>query len=292
VKNLIKLDGKAVEKLIDVVSKGIGTVYKPRAMRNEADAEAYKIEAIAKAEAKKELIKNEVELEIVDRTKMRVVHHEVNRQENLENIVEKSITHLEENVTDEQVDEDWRTRFFQKAQDVSNEEMQDVWARILASEVSKPGCVSFRTLEVISNVSKGEAELFSVACKLASGCARIWKIGNNTAFESYNISYNHLMQLREAGLVYDSDSLIVNHTPTVFNNETICVVNIGDKHYLFSSLTEAPLQPFALNQVAFTNAGVEICKLIGADPHDGYFSDVIAEMGKKYKIEEIKAKKV
>ncbi|UUW11213.1 hypothetical protein NLG42_10480 [Flavobacterium plurextorum] len=41
--------GKPIEKLIDVISEGIGVLYKPRAIRKEADAEAYKIIAIKKA---------------------------------------------------------------------------------------------------------------------------------------------------------------------------------------------------------------------------------------------------
>ena len=38
--NLIKLEGKPFEKLIEVISKGIGTLYKPRAIRKEADSKA------------------------------------------------------------------------------------------------------------------------------------------------------------------------------------------------------------------------------------------------------------
>jgi len=36
--NLIKIDGKPLEKLIDVVSKGIGTIYRPRSIRKDAEA--------------------------------------------------------------------------------------------------------------------------------------------------------------------------------------------------------------------------------------------------------------
>ena len=46
---LIKIDGKPFEKLIEVVSNGIGTLYRPRAIRQEADAKAYEIKVIEKA---------------------------------------------------------------------------------------------------------------------------------------------------------------------------------------------------------------------------------------------------
>lgn len=50
--NLIRLEGKPFEKLIDVISKGIGTIYKPRSIRKEADAKAYEIGIIKNAKAK------------------------------------------------------------------------------------------------------------------------------------------------------------------------------------------------------------------------------------------------
>ena len=45
--SLIKLNlDKALEKLITSVSDGIGTLYRPRAIRKEADAKAYEIKAL------------------------------------------------------------------------------------------------------------------------------------------------------------------------------------------------------------------------------------------------------
>ncbi len=49
--SLIKIDGKPFEKLIEVVSNGIGTLYRPRAIRKEADAKAYEIKVVEKAKA-------------------------------------------------------------------------------------------------------------------------------------------------------------------------------------------------------------------------------------------------
>jgi hypothetical protein len=66
------------------------------------------------------------------------------------------------------VDPDWVARFFGSAQDVSNEDMQKLWARILAGEVVKPGTFSLRTLEVLKNLSQREAERFQEAASMVS----------------------------------------------------------------------------------------------------------------------------
>jgi hypothetical protein len=49
--NLINIDGKPIQKLIEVMSNAIGTLYKPNAIRKEADAEAYRIKTIGRAQA-------------------------------------------------------------------------------------------------------------------------------------------------------------------------------------------------------------------------------------------------
>ncbi len=177
--------GQPIEKLIDVVSKGIGIAYKPRAIRKEADAEAYKVEVLAQAEARKIQIEGDAKIDLVLRARDRLANQEINRQTNLEEIAEKSIKYLGTSVSEKSVDEDWRTRFFNKAQDITGDEMQEIWAKILASEVSEPGLISLRTLEIVSNISKSEAEKFEVACSLATQKSWIWKIGHDSALDNF-----------------------------------------------------------------------------------------------------------
>ena len=271
--NLIKIEGKAIEKLIEVVSKGIGTLYKPRAIRKEADAKAYKNEVLAKAEAKKTLIEGDAKIELIERARERLVNQEINRQTNLEEIAEKSIKYLETNVSDTPVDEDWRTRFFNKAQDISSDEIQEIWAKILAGEVTNPGLISFRTLEIISNLSKVEAEKFQKACSLASSKSLIWKIGRNNSLDNYGLNYSDLMLLREAGLVHDNDNLI--QTFQVIPQIGSAIVNIGDDIYQIANTKNTSLKEYKFKQIAFTNAGQELCKIENSKLNIDYLQELI-----------------
>lgn len=277
--DLIKIEGKSVEKLIDVVSKGIGTLYKPRAIRKEADAEAYKAEVLAKAEAKRLIIEGEAKIELYERAKERLLNQEINRQVNIEDIVEKSIEYLEDSISDTPVDDDWRTRFFKKAQDVSNEEMQDIWAKILAGEVSNPGRISFRTLEVISNLSKSEAEIFQIACSLSSNCDRIYKLSGQNALDDFGLNYNHLLMLRDSGLLHDSDSLqtILKIIPEAKGS----ILIIGDKHYYITNSKNTTAQDYRFQQIAFTVAGKEICSLLKIEKNQEYIDKLISDLKSK-----------
>ena len=116
--SLIKIEGKPLEKLIEVISKGIGTIYKPRAIRKEAEAKAYEIELIERAKSKALAEGKEIEVETIDRIQERFLHKELRKQKNIDNISQIAAQQLsqEETVSEEQVDEDWTTRFFNIAE--------------------------------------------------------------------------------------------------------------------------------------------------------------------------------
>jgi Protein of unknown function (DUF2806) len=50
------------------------------------------------------------------------------------------------------VNDDWITNFFDKCRIVSDEEMQQIWAKVLAVEANKPGTYSKRTVNFLSSV--------------------------------------------------------------------------------------------------------------------------------------------
>jgi len=275
---IVEFKGKSLEKLVDVVSKGIGTLYKPRKIRNEADAEAYRSEVLAKAEATKMLIENDANLEILERTKNRIIHQEVSRQINIEEVVEKSIPHLQENTTDGEIDEDWRTKFFQKAQDISNNDIQEVWAKILANEVSKPGEISIRTMEVLSNLNKLEASRFQNLCSLVSNNNNIWKLKNKNALDEYNFTFNDLILLRDAGLIYSSDTLV--SIIKIIPQFKAGFINIGNSMYLIIDKKNNK-QEFRFEQLTLTVAGKELCKVLDIEKNETYFKEFINEKVKE-----------
>ncbi|OYW22808.1 MAG: hypothetical protein B7Z43_05635, partial [Sphingomonas sp. 12-62-6] len=59
---------------------------------------------------------------------------------------------------EEEIDEDWMNQFTRFAEDASSERLQQVWGRVLAGEVRKPGSFSRHTLRFISELDKETAE--------------------------------------------------------------------------------------------------------------------------------------
>ncbi len=128
--SVIDLNGlsKPTSKLIDAISNAIGTVYAPT-----------HIKRIAKANAESDLIKARAEIdkqELQKRAFERLAHSQTRRQKNIESISEKAFSELPEESDNTQPNEDWMSEFFNLCQDVSDDNLQTLWARLLAGEVS------------------------------------------------------------------------------------------------------------------------------------------------------------
>lgn len=72
-----------------------------------------------------------------------------------------------ENTVNTEFDFDWFVRFFEACSDISNEQMQELWAKVLANEVTRQGSFSLRTVEVLNRITHNEAMSFFEISNLA-----------------------------------------------------------------------------------------------------------------------------
>lgn len=107
-------------------------------------------------------------------------------------------------VSDEPVHPDWFSRWRDGAQDVSDEEVQRLWARALAGEAQKPGSYSLRTLDFLRSVSKRDAELIEKIGPLAIG-SFIYK--NEALLKQRDLPYAKLALLQHLGIVAGVEAL-------------------------------------------------------------------------------------
>lgn len=93
-----------------------------------------------------------------------MVHEEGQKQENIENITAKAVPKLEPDAKPENIEKDWLTNFFDRSRLTSDEEMQSLWANILAGEANAPRSFAKRTVELVGTLDKRDAELFTNFC--------------------------------------------------------------------------------------------------------------------------------
>ena len=281
-----------VTKLIEEVSKGIGGVYKPLGTVLNTKAEAYRIKKMTEAKSyqikmlKENLTdeKNELVITIEDfeiklkgnsietRAIETMVHKEVQKQINLENIISKSIEFIRGNsiVTEEPVDTDWMTRFINISQDISNEEMQILWSKILSDEVVKPNSYSLRTLEVLRNLSSNEAKLFSRFVNLSVKISGSFRVINDDKYLSENnISLEDINLLKELNLINTDLSYSIHPGEKL-------IIPYYDKVMFVNNGTQNDL---SFNIISLTRIGNEIHNLIDKD----YRVSILENIGKAIK---------
>ena len=113
------------------------------------------------------LLPVEKQMPLEDRSNKRKRLANLRKQENIEEIMVKTFTFCASKPIDKRPDLDWFNRYISLAENVSNTTMQDLWAKILAGELARPGLYSLKALKVFRDMSIVDAKLLAKACSLA-----------------------------------------------------------------------------------------------------------------------------
>ena len=185
-----------------------------------------------------------------------------------------------EGIDSSKLDWDWFVRFYEAAGSISNEEMQNIWAKLLAGEVSEPSSSSYRTIDVLKNMSSNDAHMFEKICDHSF-------YRNNSFFlpteddylEQANISFPEIMNLSELGIIKD-DSFI-SYNVTVDTDFFVLVGNSRLKIVVKSNNNAK--QTLKIDDYPFTKVGVELAQLINKEPNDEDVMCLAGLLRKNYK---------
>lgn len=279
---------KPLTRLIEVIANGIGTVSKPYLIRRTAEAKAHEIKVIADA------LKNAADIQGVpvvfkdggveawrrpedatfifadinqeERSERRIEYQERKHQNNVEHITSIAASDLstDTNVPDETPDEDWISRFFNFAKDVSSEQMQELWGRILAGEIRQPGSFSLKTLDFVRNMTKRDAELIQLLAPLTVQINESYMIPlpNKDWLESNRGIYpSHHFTAGELGILYPTD---LQNRFFYLPEQNQLAITSGDRLLLLEK-NEVTAE-FQLPIWKYTKIGTEIINLISPEP--------------------------
>ena len=267
----INIEGKPLEKLIEVVSNGIGTLYRPRKIRKEADAQAYAIKVLENAKATAGAETMMIEADTAERIGQRVLAQEIRRQNNIDTVVEAAAVELKgKQVSDEPVDEDWATRFFGIVQDVSKEEMKMLWSKILAKEIESPSSFSMRTLETLRNLSAKEAELFQKIAPYILHQQDYFIFNDSDVLKKHDIQYNDIAKLIECGIL-QSGTLVTRHYYAKPNEDTTLGIIYG-KYVLIINIPQGA-KDVDFPVIILTRTGIELFSLLEVEANMEYIKD-------------------
>ena len=218
---------------------------------------------------------------MAEAVEQRILYQEQKRQRNIQDVLEKATdAATSTDVPDQEPDHDWTARFFNSIQDVSSEEMQKLWAKILAGEVERPGSTSTRTLSILRDLDQPTASLFRTLCSLASTIvlpdgsildSRVISLGGNAssnALERFGLPFDRLNTLNEHGLVIsDFNSWMEYRVCVTIKVSEAWTVRVpfmyqGRNWGLVPNDEEEDKKTLRVHGVALTVAGRELARVI------------------------------
>ena len=262
----------------------------------ERDANILTLQAEAQAQARDMLISQDTnvtgELTIASAVEQRIQFQEQKRQVNIKSVVQQAADQLgDKEVSDSEPDHDWTARFFNEVQDVSSEEMQSLWAKVLAGEVQHPGSTSIRTLGILKNLDRNTAQRFRKFCSVCMFLtpdgkhildARVPSLGGNAAHNSlelYDLSFGVLNRLNESGLIIPDYNSSMDYTFSIINsvveprrNQVPIPFNFQGRRWVLTldGQTSQKIE-LELSGVAMTLSAIELSKVIELQPMENFY---------------------
>jgi hypothetical protein len=293
IKGLEKFAGVA-NNIINAISRGIGRLYDP--IGRVRDAKADRAIAVERMQALIEVATKTLELrEIqsrlsndrddllnfqIDRASSYFVEDLLRTQQNRDKTIEAIAIELRnttpESDTEEQIDDDWLTKFWKLAENVSNEEVRSFLAKLLVKEASRPGTVTPVTLNVLSTLTSQAAQRFEHFCRLSIRTQndvyvihpKVFPFQGIGPLDDFGVSYDDLWEFESFGLLRSAETITLN-----FEADEGAPPTPIDYAGTPAALDFRGLQ---LRLLKFTRAGAEIRDLLNLSPIPAY-TEVLRE---------------
>ena len=181
-----------------------------------------------------------------------------------------------EKVDLEKFNPEFAYRWGSEASNVSDETLQNLWARLMKGELESPGSVSNDTMTVARDMTKARAEEFQILCSAAfygddEFPLMVPSLGNagTNSLRDYGLSFDVLARLAHHRLIvgeFDTQKEI----PSQLLTRGLSVYH-QDSLWLVKSEPSAKLHdPYQMLGVLFTPAGEELFRIVQRVPVPSY----------------------
>lgn len=263
--NEAKFISEPLVKLLDVVSNGISALAAPwmykrmeRAKLFIAQESAAQVRNTMIQDALAEQLKDDI-LSGRDRREWKNIADVIGVSANLLSAVSA--------VSEKPISPDWAARFFDSVKNCSDEEIKNLWSQILAGEIICPGSFSLRTLDILRNMSRADAELI---VKYAN---RV--VGND--FIELGVSVLDLAALGDIGFI--NDNSLIRY---INIGEDLRAVAYSNNNHVLVIQGSTKNQQVKYDFHALTQPGREIIPLITVEEDDEFLHQYAEKMKRSF----------
>lgn len=182
------------------------------------------------------------------------------------------------------ISEDWLNAFESEAAQMSSEQMQRLFGKILAGEIRRPSSYSIKTVKLMAQLDNQAATLFGLFCSLAISLrvpgstkiydARVVSMGDvgSNSLSAYGLSFDTLNILLEYGLIISEYNSTMDYRMAVARNNQVSVPMIHQNTVwgLVPKVVPLAAQEFRVIGVAFSRSGQELMSIVDIEPNEAY----------------------
>lgn len=153
---------------------------------------------------------------------------------------------------------DWIHVYFEAAKNTSDTYMQEIWARVLAKELSQPDSFSYKTLDALKNMSSEEFKLFEKIHRIM-----LWStLAKGDYLKNNGMLWYYLQKLKEFGLLNLEDSSRTINLEA--NSDVKFIVNL--EYVVFIKNKNEQKKSFDMPCYLFTNVALELSSVTNRLP--------------------------
>lgn len=219
-----------------------------------------------------------VDKELSERAAQRLVASEVNKQKNMEDVIQRADEILQKEpsneLTSEESDQGWVEDCLDGAGKAYDDELKDYWAKLLAGEIRNPGKYSKRITNFMKTISQKDAERIKKICPYV-----MYDMKGDAVILRYNgekISYEDISFLAELRLLNSSSFVVKQYKFAKGKGQAFFFKkNIG-------YLLKIDKEEYALPIYAVTQLGKEVLSIVDdAEADIDYLKDFSISITKR-----------
>jgi Protein of unknown function (DUF2806) len=172
--------------------------------------------------------------------------------------------------SDAAVDPDWFTRWREGAENVSNDQLQELWGKLLSGEIIEPGSFSLRTIDFIKNLSMAEAALIHRFCGFVIDDRLVARGNDENIITKFFGGESPIREIERLGIADGLLGMGLQIEVSDSNLKLPTTMKCGDAIFKVEKTEKTP-DKFTFHIGELTSIGKEIWKLSEYKCPDGYF---------------------
>lgn len=288
-----------IQEMMQQLFGALGITARNKRKTEEAEGEALLIRTRAEIEANthKRRAENRAEIDQLEheaeiRTKLLQLHEDlhgdslmrrgvaravltgIEHEHNIEEIARRALPHLRKDAKPGEIPRGWMNHFVNVAQSSTDEELRELWARVLAGESNKRGSFGKLTMHILSTIDPIDAQAFAALVRF--GWDQPYEhrpVITNLGFEIFRangVTFDSLQHLDEIGLI---SFMSIGEYSYSFPPKEKLRSSYHERSFWIEVGADRPQINFG--KVMLSRAGVEIARICERSPVPGYADTIV-----------------